>query len=59
MAEPKVRLNLEGSARGIDRIVIVHGRDEKAQGMELLGRVMPALGDLDRLLRDSGRDAGR
>jgi hypothetical protein len=55
----KVRLNLEASERGIDRIVIVHGRDERGQGIELLGRVLPALGDLNRLLRGPTPESAR
>jgi hypothetical protein len=52
-------LRVEGSARGIDRIVIVSPRGARSEGMEMISRVLPALGALDRLLRDAGDERER
>jgi hypothetical protein len=52
-------LTVEGSARGIDRIIVVSPRGARSEGLELISRVLPALGALDRLLRGAGDERER
>lgn len=49
---PEIRI--EASARGIERAIISKEPGRRGEGVAMLQRVLPALRQLDRLIRQGG-----